>query len=335
MAYFQIDTQGTRVTLRFTISQLADEALSREIGSKILEIVDTIQGGRLLLNLEAVTFISSVMVGQLFLIHKRCQTMNVRLQICHVSESIRNVLDLVRFSRLVEIVNTESEALAAPAMPLAASPGRTEDLTGSRYVEAAKAGDAEAQYQLGCCCEAGRGVPQDGQRAAEWFRQAAAQGHRDAQYALAHSLAYGIHCPQNCEEAIVWYRKAAERGHLDAQYVLALSHAYGIGVSEDQGEAAAWYHKAAEAGDVDAQENLARAFFEGCGVPQDPIQASLWFQRAAEQGHASAQANLGWMYAQGAGVSRDLGQARQWLRMAADQGHEEARARLAELDRAG
>ena len=51
--------------------------------------------------------------------------------------------------------------------------------------QAAEQGDAEAQFILGSCYEAGDGVKQDKAEAVKWFRKAAEQGHAKAQYNLA------------------------------------------------------------------------------------------------------------------------------------------------------
>ena len=48
----------------------------------------------------------------------------------------------------------------------------------------AKAGDADAQYQLGSLYRSGRGVPQDDALAFEWMKAAAEQGHVRAQFNL-------------------------------------------------------------------------------------------------------------------------------------------------------
>ena len=53
------------------------------------------------------------------------------------------------------------------------------------YCEAARMGDAEAQYSLGWIYANGRGVPRDDERAAVFFALAAAQGHVHAQRAQA------------------------------------------------------------------------------------------------------------------------------------------------------
>ena len=49
-----------------------------------------------------------------------------------------------------------------------------------KYLAAAKAGDAAAQYNLGVCYYNGDGVPKDLTQAAYWFRKSAEQGDADA-----------------------------------------------------------------------------------------------------------------------------------------------------------
>ncbi len=55
------------------------------------------------------------------------------------------------------------------------------------YCQAAKAGDAEAQYDVGWMYLNGRGVARDDALAAQFFEMAAAQGHAQAKALLAHA----------------------------------------------------------------------------------------------------------------------------------------------------
>ena len=49
----------------------------------------------------------------------------------------------------------------------------------------AQAGDARAQYGLGYMYDKGLGLPQDVERAVDWYLKAAEGGHAEAQYDLA------------------------------------------------------------------------------------------------------------------------------------------------------
>ena len=48
------------------------------------------------------------------------------------------------------------------------------------WLKKAEQGDADAQFNLGYLYESGRGVSQDYNEAAKWYRKAAEQGHEKA-----------------------------------------------------------------------------------------------------------------------------------------------------------
>ncbi len=57
-------------------------------------------------------------------------------------------------------------------------------LSVAELLEAAKNGDAAAQYNLGCCYYKGNGVAKDMSEAVKWLRKAAEQGLEPAKKAL-------------------------------------------------------------------------------------------------------------------------------------------------------
>ena len=80
------------------------------------------------------------------------------------------------------------------------------------FEQAAKQGNADAQYQLGFMYETGQGVEQDYRRAAQWYEKAAAQGHAQAQYQLGCLYREGLGVEENDEEAEKWWQRAAAQG---------------------------------------------------------------------------------------------------------------------------
>ena len=199
------------------------------------------------------------------------------------------------------------------------------------FHKAAEQGDADAQYNLGCCYDEGNGVKQDYGQAVHWYRKAAEQGHADAQNNLGCSYRDGEGVKQDYSQAVHWYRKAAEQGHADAQYYLGECYHEGDGVSQDYSQAVYWYRKAAEQDDADAQNNLGWCYNEGNGVSQDYNQAVHWFRKAAEQENDEAQFRLGLCYEKGHGVSRDINKAVELYRKAATQDNEDAQKALKRL----
>ena len=116
-------------------------------------------------------------------------------------------------------------------------------------------GDAGAQFNLGLLYAQGRGVAQDDEQAAQWFRRAAEQELPVAQYNLGTLYAAGRGVRQDDREAAAWFRLAAEQGHAGAQNNLGVMCRYGYGVAADPILAYALFQWAS-ASDEMARESL-------------------------------------------------------------------------------
>jgi TPR repeat protein len=100
--------------------------------------------------------------------------------------------------------------------------------------------------------------------------------------------AYGRGVPQNDDEAAAWFRRAAEQSDAFAQHNLGVFYDSGKVLPLDHAEAARWFRKAADQGLADAQYDLGRLYVEGRGVPQDHVLAHMWLSLSAEQGYEKA-----------------------------------------------
>ena len=101
--------------------------------------------------------------------------------------------------------------------------GQSPDLAKARMwaERAAKAGVAEAMFNLGLFMYEGQGGPPDLPGAADWFTRAAKLGLKDAQYNLARLYENGYGVTQNFSLAYQWYLVAADvsgdkEAHADA-----------------------------------------------------------------------------------------------------------------------
>lgn len=114
----------------------------------------------------------------------------------------------------------------------------------AEWRDPAKAGDADAQFNLGQAYKLGRGVPLDLKIAEGWYAKAARQGHQQAE------VNYGLVLFQNDdrESALPWIAKSAERGDPRAQYVYATALFNGDNVAKDWVKAYAFMARAAAAG---------------------------------------------------------------------------------------
>jgi hypothetical protein len=123
----------------------------------------------------------------------------------------------------------------------------------------AEAGDPWAQLNLGAAHDHGlSGIEPDAARAVFWYRRAARAGLAEAQFNLAHCLASGAGVTRNDDEAAIWMRRAAEQGLADAEFLYGVMLLEGIGVTPDSDQARSWLRRAAAQGQTDANELLQR-----------------------------------------------------------------------------
>ncbi len=73
-----------------------------------------------------------------------------------------------------------------------------------QFLEAAKQGDATAQYNIALMYDSGKDIPQDDAEAIKWYKKAAEQGYAPALYNLSMISFFGKGAPQNYEAAYKW-----------------------------------------------------------------------------------------------------------------------------------
>ena len=115
-------------------------------------------------------------------------------------------------------------------------------------VEAARAGDPEAQYRVGRAAlnDIARGKEATSEGLA-WLTQAAEGGHTAAMLKLGKLYRNGVGVPQNYEFAEKWVRAAAEAGNSEAMVELGRFYRAGVGVKADAVKAYVWFNRAAAA----------------------------------------------------------------------------------------
>ncbi|MCL2473656.1 MAG: sel1 repeat family protein [Alphaproteobacteria bacterium] len=153
----------------------------------------------------------------------------------------------------------------------------------------------------------GAGVPQDYNKAVEWFKKAAEQGHSSAQFELGRMYAEGKGVPQDYSKAAEWHTKASEKGHAAAKYNLCIMHAEGKGVPQD-------YNKAAEC--MGSVLHYLIDYHHGriCFT-----RAIEWLEKTSEQGLAASQFELGQIYYNQICVTRDIQKGCSLMHAAAQQ----------------
>ena len=119
--------------------------------------------------------------------------------------------------------------------------------------------------------------------------QAAQAGNAEAQYRLGKSMLYdNTQGKQGAADAVSWLRRAADNGHTGAMVQLGKLYRTGLGVLQNFENSMSWLRKAAENGDAEGMLELGRMYRTGTGVKQDLVEAYVWFNRAAAALHSEA-----------------------------------------------
>ena len=152
----------------------------------------------------------------------------------------------------------------------------------SDFLQAARMGHTEAQYEVAKCYWLGQGTARNAEQAVYWWNQAAAKGHVKSMHNLGIAAGRG-------EQAVFWYRKAADRGNVTSMYHLGL---LAMVNSIPTTESVRWWTQAANLGYAPAQRDLAKCYETGTAVPRDLARARDLLQRAAAQGDSEAHQRL-------------------------------------------
>jgi hypothetical protein len=191
----------------------------------------------------------------------------------------------------------------------------------TKVIEAAEAGNRDAQYLLGIYLQYSRpqftGGVVDILEVRDLYARAAAQGHFGAHFELGKlfhkGVGYGT-VPKDLAAAINHYTIAAEAGLSDAMVALANALNEMGGRAEEFVE---WSRRAAALGHPGGMNDLGAAYQEAHGgVLRDFERAMQLYRQAADLGSCVAMLNVGGIYYNGDGVSQDLKEAQRWFERA-------------------
>jgi enhanced entry protein EnhC len=206
------------------------------------------------------------------------------------------------FKKAADAHDVSAQMYCAAAYRVGYGASKNADASQRYIIEAAKNGNALAQYTLANTFLASKST--DTKRVGlVWLTKAADQNNLAAMLLLGQIYAEGKIVPADPEKANAWIDTVIQRGYMPALLArgnLALTQA-------DYASAKAWYIKA---GDDLA---LAELYFNEKNPEHDASMGFLWMTKAAQKGSYEAQLQLSQLYQQGRGVEPDEALAKTWL----------------------
>ena len=127
---------------------------------------------------------------------------------------------------------------------------------------------------------------------AELMQTLAESGSVEGACGFAFCLSEGEVVPEDPERAEQYYMQAARAGCAQSMHQLGLMKYLGGASDEETHEAVRWFRMAAEHGISSSMYLLADCLLEGVGTPQDVAAALGWFAAAGELGHRGARSHI-------------------------------------------
>lgn len=123
-------------------------------------------------------------------------------------------------------------------------------------LNAAKAGDTDAQTYLGICYQEGNGVQQNKEQALYWYDKAAAKGNAYAQAYAAMMYILGEGTEADETKGFQLAMASANQHNAYGEYILGQCYLNGVGVEEDVKEAWTWLNRSSALGFEHAKDAL-------------------------------------------------------------------------------
>lgn len=157
------------------------------------------------------------------------------------------------------------------------------------------------------------------------LKDAARMGNAEAQYNLGNAYETGKFIRKSLPTSTEWYAKSAAQGYNEAIYKMMLAYRYGIGTEPDPEKAFAFAQQCASEGNIDCMHHLVGCYQEGWATDKDPSKMVEWALLLAKQENpddfkqsgyvTEARLNLAYWYRDGVFVEEDFFKSYIWFLM--------------------
>lgn len=95
----------------FRTSRILDQSNVQQLGDEFSALLSEAGLKKMVLNFSNVHYMSSAVMGKLVRLQKQLDERGGELRLCHISESIREIFEIMRFDDLFDICESEDEAV--------------------------------------------------------------------------------------------------------------------------------------------------------------------------------------------------------------------------------
>lgn len=103
--------QNDVTVVNFRTSRILDQSNVQQLGDELRSLLSDKSVTKIVLNFRNVHYMSSAVMGKLVNLQKKVQERGGDLRLCHISEGIREIFEIMRFDDLFDICETEDDAV--------------------------------------------------------------------------------------------------------------------------------------------------------------------------------------------------------------------------------
>ena len=112
--FLELDDVGEVLVVKFNQASILDQMVIDQIGREFDQVQLEAAGTRkLLLNFQAVEYMSSAMLGKLIQLHRRCKADKIKLKLCGIAKNPMDVFKITKLDKLFEIHKDAPTAVAS------------------------------------------------------------------------------------------------------------------------------------------------------------------------------------------------------------------------------
>ncbi len=97
--------------VNFRSTSILDGAAVDAIGKELQVLVDEQACRKIILDVSAVQFLSSSMIGALIMLHKKSQAIKGRVVICGLKPKLKEIFKIMKLEKILSFADTETDAL--------------------------------------------------------------------------------------------------------------------------------------------------------------------------------------------------------------------------------
>jgi anti-sigma B factor antagonist len=109
--WLEREDRGEITIARLKTPKLLDDDVARAVFDPLAVLVGEMGRSKLVLNLAPVEYMPSLALGKLVMLNRKAEAAKGRLALCHLSDAVRNVLDVTCLTPVFQIYATEQEAV--------------------------------------------------------------------------------------------------------------------------------------------------------------------------------------------------------------------------------